>query len=74
MSYDGEADFYDYTWETLTRDISFYRRRLRGCGTVLDAMCGTGRVSLAMARAGFRVWGIDSSGRMLAKARERMNR
>ena len=70
--YDAEARFYDYTWDRLTEDIEFYKARLGGATTVLDAMCGTGRVSLALARAGFRVWGIDSSAGMLKRARERL--
>lgn len=69
--YDGAARFYDYSWDRLTEDITFYRRRLGTARTVLDAMCGTGRIAIALARAGFRVWGVDSSAGMLRKARER---
>ena len=69
--YDAEAPFYDYSWDRLTEDIAFYRRRLANVRTVLDAMCGTGRVSIALARAGIRVWGVDSSPQMLKRARTR---
>ncbi len=70
--YDLEARFYDYTWDQLTEDIAFFKRRLRRATTVLDAMCGTGRVAVALARAGFHVWGVDASAGMLQKARERL--
>jgi len=72
--YDAEAPFYDYCWDRLTQDLAFYKRRLGHARTVLDAMCGTGRVSIALARAGFRVWGVDSSARMLQEARQRLRR
>jgi SAM-dependent methyltransferase len=40
-------------------------------GAALDAACGTGRHSLALARQGFRVVGIDTSAAYLREARER---
>jgi SAM-dependent methyltransferase len=40
-------------------------------GHVLDAPCGFGRHSLALARRGFRVTGVDVSDTELARARER---
>ncbi len=71
--YEVEARFYDYTWDRLTEDIALFKRRLGGAVTVLDAMCGTGRVAAALARAGFCVWGVDASAGMLQKARERLS-
>ncbi|MGA9839433.1 MAG: class I SAM-dependent methyltransferase [Thermoplasmata archaeon] len=71
-AYDAESPFYDYTWDRLTEDITFYQRRLGDVRAVLDAMCGTGRVSIALARAGIRVWGADSSTGMLKRARARL--
>ncbi|MEU8762400.1 class I SAM-dependent methyltransferase [Streptomyces sp. NPDC048659] len=41
-------------------------------GTALDAACGTGRQSAALAARGHRVIGVDQSDRMLARARERV--
>lgn len=72
--HDAEAPFYDYVWDQLTEDIDFYRRRLAGARTVLDAMCGTGRVSVALARSGHVVVGVDRSEEMLARARRRLAR
>lgn len=41
-------------------------------GSALDAACGTGRQSEALARLGHRVVGVDATGEMLAVARERV--
>jgi SAM-dependent methyltransferase len=36
---------------------------------VLDVGCGTGRLAVALAERGARVWGVDPSGEMLQQAR-----
>jgi SAM-dependent methyltransferase len=46
--------------------------RQRPGESVLDAGCGTGNYSMALARAGFRVTGIDSADGMLARARSKV--
>src|SRR5919108_4370565 len=38
---------------------------------VLDIGCGTGRVAAALAERGSRVWGVEPSPEMAARARER---
>ena len=48
--------------------------RLAGCpagGDLLDVPCGYGRHSIALARAGYRVVGVDRSRTLLAEARRR---
>jgi len=48
--------------------------RLAGCpegGELLDVPCGFGRHSLPLARAGYRVTGVDRSEALLAEARRR---
>lgn len=71
VGYDAEATFYDYTWDNLREDVAFYLRRLEGAHRILDAMCGTGRVAIALARAGHTVDGVDSSAGMLRRARQK---
>jgi len=72
--YDAEAEFYDYCWSSLVEDIKFYKRRLSKPGRVLDLMSGTGRVGLALARAGCEVDGIERSAGMLRIARRKLGR
>jgi SAM-dependent methyltransferase len=75
--WDDYAPFYD--WENARtlgkRDVPFWRNlALQVGGPVLELGCGTGRVSLPLARAGVRLVGIDRSERMLARARARTKR
>lgn len=67
--YEAEAEFYDFAWGEVRNDIDYYRNRLKGAHSILDCMCGTGRIAIALARAGFVVDGIDSSAEMLRRAR-----
>lgn len=69
--YSVEAEFYDYCWSSFVEDIEFYKKRLGRPGRVLDLMCGTGRVALALARAGWEVDGVDESPEMLRVARSK---
>lgn len=51
----------------LTDDIQFYVDYAKNlnCANILELGCGTGRVSLALAKAGFNVVGLDLSKEML---------
>jgi len=70
--YDGFiADYYDSSPMVTGRtgDVAFYCSTARQYGDpVLELGCGTGRVTLAIAEAGFRVVGLDISERMLGRA------
>jgi SAM-dependent methyltransferase len=75
--WDQYAPFYD--WENARtlgrRDVPFWRRVARGAdGRVLELGCGTGRVSLPLARAGVDLVGVDRSAPMLARAQRRVAR
>jgi ubiquinone/menaquinone biosynthesis C-methylase UbiE len=75
QGWDTYAPFYD--WENAQtlgrRDVPFWRRVAAGAtGPVLELGCGTGRVSLPLARAGVNLVGIDRSEPMLARARRRL--
>src|SRR5215510_1840733 len=75
--WDEYAPFYD--WENARtlgrRDVPFWRNlALHTGGRVLELGCGTGRISLPLAKAGVDLVGIDRSAPMLARARTRIRR
>ena len=75
QGWDAYAPFYD--WENAQtlgrRDVPFWRRAAAAAdGEVLELGCGTGRVSLPLARAGVQLVGIDRSAPMLDRARRRL--
>jgi SAM-dependent methyltransferase len=68
------ADYYDSAPMVTqrTQDIAFYRGAASQYGgPVLELGCGTGRVTFAIAEAGYRVVGLDISQRMLERAAEK---
>jgi ubiquinone/menaquinone biosynthesis C-methylase UbiE len=75
--WDDYAPFYD--WENAQtldrRDVEFWQRMAtRAGGVILELGCGTGRVTIPVARTGVRVIGIDRSVEMLRYARKRATR
>jgi SAM-dependent methyltransferase len=77
QGWDEYAPFYD--WENARtlgrRDVPFWQRvAAEAKGPVLELGCGTGRVSIPLARAGVNLVGIDRSAPMLARALARTPR
>ncbi len=77
QGWDEYAPFYD--WENARtvgrRDVPFWRRVAGAVrGRVLELGCGTGRVSLPLARAGVDLVGVDRSAPMLDRAVRRRRR
>jgi ubiquinone/menaquinone biosynthesis C-methylase UbiE len=75
--WDEYAPFYD--WENAQtlgrRDVPFWRRVAAGVrGRVLELGCGTGRVTIPLAKSGVEVVGADRSAPMLARLRSRAAR
>ncbi|HUP41365.1 MAG TPA: class I SAM-dependent methyltransferase [Vicinamibacterales bacterium] len=75
--WDDYADFYD--WENAQtldrRDVNFWQAMAeRTNGPILELGCGTGRVTIPVARTGARIIGIDRSSEMLAHAVKRSSR
>ena len=77
QGWDSYADFYD--WENAQtldrRDVRFWQgMAARTPGPVLELGCGTGRVTIPVARVCAHVFGVDRSAEMLSHARTRMKR
>ena len=72
--YDAWADVYDGVYAYVNHDLPYYvREALRDGGPVLELGCGTGRVAVALARAGVDLVGVDFSPRMLEAARRNLD-
>lgn len=75
-----DADLYDLEYENHTEDIAFYVDRARqaaslarpGSPSVLELGCGTGRLTLPVARAGATVTGVDRSSAMIEALRRKL--
>jgi SAM-dependent methyltransferase len=73
LVYDTDWEFYDAIYQDVD-DADFYIGLARRFGgPVLEAMCGTGRVLMPLARSGIDVTGTDSSDIMLAAAQKKLS-
>lgn len=71
--YDHIARYYDLSHDRLTDDIPFLLGLAAGvAGPVLEIGCGSGRLLVPLADAGFTVVGVDSSAEMLSRAEARL--
>lgn len=65
-----DAQFYEEEFENRTYDIPFFLESARQCGSpVLELGCGSGRITIPIARTGIDIDGIDLSAPMLAKGK-----
>jgi SAM-dependent methyltransferase len=72
-AYDVLARYYDADLRDHHEDLPFLREMARRAdGSLLELMCGTGRLLLPLAEAGFTITGVDNSPAMLAVARAHM--
>ena len=77
MSYDVFARYYD----ALTANVNYeemadylcalLKKEGHRAGLTLDLACGTGSLTLALARRGFDIYGVDGSMEMLSVAQEK---
>lgn len=71
--FDRFARFYDLDYEPFQDDVALYLGFAeRTGGPLLELGCGTGRLALPLAEAGFEVTGVDMSPRMLDVARAKV--
>ncbi|NLC16229.1 MAG: methyltransferase domain-containing protein [Firmicutes bacterium] len=67
------AEFYDILHAGLT-DVDSYLEFARRFGPdILELGCGTGRILIPLARAGFRITGIDCSDHMIARCQAKLS-
>jgi SAM-dependent methyltransferase len=68
------AEYYDFDHDTQV-DIEFYLDFAHRCGSpILELACGTGRVLIPLAEAGFEMYGVDLSENMMAVCRRKVER
>jgi SAM-dependent methyltransferase len=79
----ADAALYDYEYRRRRADVGFYRELAKkrlgdpahakpGSARILELGAGSGRVTVALARAGYEVVAVDASAAMLAKLRARV--
>ncbi len=73
--YSKIAEFYDHVVPYRERpDVAFFVEVARESGgPLLEVGCGTGRILIPTARAGFEITGLDLSAEMLAVCREKLS-
>jgi SAM-dependent methyltransferase len=73
--YDQIAELYDLEHQNYDEDVEYYGSFIEAAGDpVLELGCGSGRLLLPIAQAGFRVTGLDRSKAMLGRARQLLER
>ena len=71
--YDQIAPYYDLTHADLTDDIPMILSLAKEAGSpILELGCGSGRLLLPLAQAGYSVTGLDNSQAMLAYAKDKL--
>lgn len=71
--YADYAEYYD-AYHSTEFDLQFYVDFARRCGSpILELGCGTGRLAVPLAAAGFEVYGVDVSANMLAVCRRKVD-
>jgi SAM-dependent methyltransferase len=73
--FDTLARYYDWEHAAFQDDVAMYLGfAKRTGGPILELACGTGRLLRPLLADGLRVVGVDSSGEMLARARQELAR
>ena len=72
MNYDSLADLYERQYASYRDDIAFYARlaERENAQDILELGAGTGRVSVALARRGLNVTGLELSEKMLERGKK----
>ena len=69
------ARFYDWTYEGHVEDIPFYIHLAKTYGSpILELACGTGRITIPIAKKGVTITGMDISPEMLQIAKTKLEK
>ncbi|MBF4691519.1 class I SAM-dependent methyltransferase [Fusibacter ferrireducens] len=71
IDFDLVSDLYD-SYVNVDFDISFYKKFCEGYESILELMCGTGRISLPLIMAGYNLTCVDYSEGMLDVFRSKL--
>lgn len=73
--YSKDASFYDLDKREIMKvDIPFYMDHAsRIKGDILELACGTGRITIPLANAGYSIWGIELSLEMLKQFKKKLS-
>jgi ubiquinone/menaquinone biosynthesis C-methylase UbiE len=70
--FDNISEIYDSTRQAATEaELKAFSSELKDCRTILDVGVGTGRFAKPLSDLGFEMVGIDLSGKMMSKARQK---
>jgi ubiquinone/menaquinone biosynthesis C-methylase UbiE len=71
--YDPLVELYEQQYVSYRDDLAFYRDLARDYGSpILELGAGTGRVTRALAASGHEVVAVEPSGKMLARAKQKL--
>ena len=70
--YSAVARFYDAENSDKTDDLAMYSELATAADGILDVGCGTGRILLHLARAGYATQGIENDRAMLARLEQKL--
>ena len=74
MDYTAYAAIYDAEYSDYAPEVNFYMKWAKRLPPpALELGCGTGRVMMALARAGVPVWGLESCDAMLHQAQTKVD-
>ena len=66
------TEFYDIDKKfASSNEVNFYTQYIRKNDLILEPMCGSGRLLIPLAQAGYSIHGVDNSSSMLASCKER---
>ncbi len=68
--YDIEAELYDLFYFDFKEDVDLYMKYVDNCESVLEFMCGTGRILYYLSHG--NMWGVDLNEKMLSQARKNL--